>query len=199
MVVAIDGPAAAGKSTVARALAEALGYTYLDSGAMYRSVVLAGPTVDPASLDIAFDGDRVLLGGHDVTQRIRTAEVSEGASRVAANPSVREAMVAKQRELLADGDWVAEGRDIGTVVVPDAELKVFLTAAPEERARRRAAELGADLQAALAEQAIRDGRDSTRAASPLRPADDAVEVDTTGKSVDEVVDEIVQLVAGRAS
>jgi cytidylate kinase len=199
MVVAIDGPAAAGKSTVARALAEALGYTYLDSGAMYRSVVLAGPTVDPASLDIAFDGDRVLLGGHDVTQRIRTAEVSEGASRVAANPSVREAMVAKQRELLADGDWVAEGRDIGTVVVPDAELKVFLTAAPEERARRRAAELGADVQAVLAEQAIRDERDSTRAASPLRPADDAVEVDTTGKSVDEVVDEIVQLVAGRAS
>ena len=199
MVVAIDGPAAAGKSTVARALAEALGYTYLDSGAMYRSVVLAGPTVDPASLDIAFDGDRVLLGGHDVTQRIRTAEVSEGASRVAANPSVREAMVAKQRELLADGDWVAEGRDIGTVVVPDAELKVFLTAAPEERARRRAAELGADVQAVLAEQAIRDERDSTRAASPLRSADDAVEVDTTGKSVDEVVDEIVQLVAGRAS
>src|SRR5919197_222408 len=199
MVVAIDGPAAAGKSTVARALAEALGYTYLDSGAMYRSVVLAGPTVDPASLDIAFDGDRVLLGGHDVTQRIRTAEVSEGASRVAANPSVREAMVAKQRELLADGDWVAEGRDIGTVVVPDAELKVFLTAAPEERARRRAAELGADVQAVLAEQAIRDERDSTRAASPLRPADDAVEVDTTGKSVDEVVDEIVRLAAGRAS
>ena len=199
MVVAIDGPAAAGKSTVARALAEALGYTYLDSGAMYRSVVLAGPTVDPASLDIAFDGDRVLLGGHDVTKRIRTAEVSEGASRVAANPSVREAMVAKQRELLSDGDWVAEGRDIGTVVVPDAELKVFLTAAPEERARRRAAELGADVQAVLAEQAIRDERDSTRAASPLRPADDAVEVDTTGKSVDEVVDAIVRLVAGRAS
>ena len=131
MVVAIDGPAGAGKSTVARALAEALGYTYLDSGAMYRSIALAGPTVDPAGLDIAFDGERVLLDGRDVTERIRTAEVAEGASRVAATPSVREAMVAKQRELLADGDWVAEGRDIGTVVAPDAELKVFLTAAPE--------------------------------------------------------------------
>ena len=197
MVVAIDGPAGAGKSTVARALAEALGYTYLDSGAMYRSVALAGPTVNPASLDIAFDGDRVLLDGRDVTERIRTAEISEGASRVAAHPSVREAMVAKQRELLADGDWVAEGRDIGTVVAPDAELKVFLTATPEERARRRAAELGADVQAVLAEQAIRDERDSTRAASPLRAADDAVEVDTTGKSVDEVVDEIARLAASR--
>jgi cytidylate kinase len=112
---------------------------------------------------------------------------------------VREAMVAKQRELLADGDWVAEGRDIGTVVAPDAELKVFLTAAPEERARRRAAELGADVRAVLAEQAIRDERDSTRAASPLRAADDAVEVDTTGKSVDEVVAEIARLAASRAS
>ena len=199
MVVAIDGPAGAGKSTVARALARALGFTYLDSGAMYRSVALAGPMVDPASLDIAFDGDRVLLDGRDVTQAIRTPEVSEAASRVAANPNVREVMAAKQRELLADGDWVAEGRDIGTVVAPDAELKVFLTASPEERARRRAAELGADVQSVLAEQAIRDERDSTRAASPLRPAPDAVEVDTSGKSADEVVDEIARLVASRAS
>src|SRR6476660_2152789 len=109
MVVAIDGPAGAGKSTVARALAQALGFTYLDSGAMYRSVALAGPRVDPASLEIAFAGDRVVLNGRDVTDAIRTPEVSEGASRVAANPSVREAMVQKQRELLADGDWVAEG------------------------------------------------------------------------------------------
>jgi CMP/dCMP kinase len=123
MVVAIDGPAGAGKSTVARALATALGYTYLDSGAMYRSVALAGPTVDPAGLHIAFDGDRVLLDGGDVTDQIRTAEIAEGASRVAANPSVREAMVAKQRELLADGDWVVEGRDIGTVVAGGGRMK----------------------------------------------------------------------------
>jgi CMP/dCMP kinase len=198
MVVAIDGPAGAGKSTVARAVARALGFTYLDSGAMYRCVALAADR-DPDAIEIAFDGDRVLLDGGDVTDQIRTAEIAEGASRVAANPSVREAMVAKQRELLADGDWVVEGRDIGTVVAPGAGLKVFLTAAPEERARRRAAELGAEVQAVLAEQAIRDERDSTRAASPLRAADDAVEVDTTGKSVDEVVDEIARLAASRAS
>jgi cytidylate kinase len=199
MVVAVDGPAGAGKSTVARALARALGFTYLDSGAMYRSVALAGPEREPASLDIAFaDGDRVLLDGRDVTAEIRTPEVSELASRVAANPSVREAMVQKQRELMAEGDWVAEGRDIGTVVAPGAELKVFLTASPEERARRRAAELGADVEAVLADQTLRDQRDSSREHSPLRPADDAVEIDTTGRSVDDVVAEIAQLVASRA-
>ena len=199
MVVAIDGPAGAGKSTVARALAQALGFTYLDSGAMYRSVALAGPTVYPASLDIAFAGDRVVLNGRDVTDAIRTPDVSEGASRVAANPSVREAMVQKQRELLADGDWVAEGRDIGTVVAPDATLKVFLTASAEERARRRAEQIGADPATVLAEQAIRDERDSTREASPLRAAPDAVQVDTTAKDVAAVVDEIARLVASRAS
>jgi CMP/dCMP kinase len=199
MVVAIDGPAGAGKSTVARALATALGYTYLDSGAMYRSVALAGPTVDPAGLHIAFDGDRVLLDGRDVTAAIRTAEVSERASQVAADPRVREAMVAKQRELMATGDWVAEGRDIGTVVAPGAEVKVFLTASPIERARRRAAERGEDLEAVLAEQAIRDERDSKRAHSPLVAADDAVELDTTGLSIDEVVAKIADLVATRAS
>jgi CMP/dCMP kinase len=198
MVVAIDGPAGAGKSTVARALAKALGFTYLDSGAMYRSVALAGPERDPASLDIAFDGDRVLLDGEDVTRAIRTPEVSETASRVAANPAVREALVAKQRELMAQGDWVAEGRDIGTVVAPAAELKVYLTASPEERARRRAAELGADLHTVLAEQAIRDERDERREHSPLRRADDAVEVDTTGKTIDAVVDEIAALARAKA-
>jgi CMP/dCMP kinase len=197
VVVAIDGPAGAGKSTVARALAHRLGFTYLDSGAMYRSVALAGPTVDPASLRIAFDGDRVLLDARDVSDAIRTPEISETASRVAADPRVREAMVAKQRELLAGGDWVAEGRDIGTVVAPDAGLKVFLTASPEERARRRADQLGADVHTVLAEQRIRDERDTTRAASPLRAADDAVEVDSTGKGVDEVVQEIARLVAER--
>ena len=198
MVVAIDGPAGAGKSTVARAVARALGFTYLDSGAMYRSVALAGDR-DPQALAIAFDGDRVLLDGRDVTAAIRTAEVSERASRVAADPWVREAMVAKQRELMATGDWVTEGRDIGTVVAPRAEVKVFLTASPAERARRRAAERGEDPAAVLAEQALRDERDSKRAHSPLVAADDAVELDTTGLSIDEVVAKIADLVATRAS
>ena len=198
MVVAIDGPAGAGKSTVARAVARALGFTYLDSGAMYRSVALAGDR-DPEALAIAFDGDRVLLDGRDVTAAIRTAEVSERASQVAADPRVREAMVAKQRELMATGDWVTEGRDIGTVVAPRAEVKVFLTASPTERARRRAAERGEDPEAVLAEQAIRDERDSKRAHSPLVAAADAVELDTTGLSIDEVVAKIADLVATRAS
>jgi cytidylate kinase len=198
MVVAIDGPAGAGKSTVARAVARALGFTYLDSGAMYRSVALAADR-DPEALDIAFDGDHVLLDGRDVTAAIRTAEVSERASQVAADPRVRKAMVAKQRELMATGDWVAEGRDIGTVVAPGAEVKVFLTAAPQERARRRAAERGEDLHAVLAEQAIRDERDAKRAHSPLVAADDAVVVDTTGLTIDEVVAKIADLVATRAS
>jgi cytidylate kinase len=199
MVVAVDGPAGAGKSTVARALARALGFTYLDSGAMYRSVALAGPERDPATLDIAFDdAGHVLLDGRDVSVAIRTPEISELASRVAADPNVRRAMVLKQRELMAAGDWVAEGRDIGTVVAPDAELKVFLTASPEERARRRAAELGAEVETVLADQTIRDQRDSSREHSPLRPAHDAVEIDTTGRSVDDVVAEIARLVATRA-
>jgi cytidylate kinase len=149
MLVAIDGPAGAGKSTVARAVAAALGFTYLDTGAMYRCVGLArlrDPGADPAALRIEV-GERIRLDGEDVTEAIRTPEASEQASRVSGDPAVREAMVAKQRELIASGDWVAEGRDIGTVVAPDAELKVWLTASPEERARRRAAELGVDLAA----------------------------------------------------
>jgi cytidylate kinase len=197
VVVAIDGPAGAGKSTVARALARAMGFTYLDSGAMYRCVALAGDA-DPEALDIAFEDGRVLLDGRDVTAAIRTREISERASQVAADPRVRRAMADKQRRLLATGDWVAEGRDIGTVIAPGAELKVFLTASPEERARRRAAELGADPATVLAEQAIRDQRDTTRPDSPLRPADDAVVVDTTGRSIEDVVAEIADLVASRA-
>src|SRR3954452_13713781 len=143
MVVAIDGPAGAGKSTVARALAEALGFTYLDSGAMYRAVALDVIENDGAAserarqLDLEL-GDRVIANGRDVTEAIRSSEAAEAASKVATNPKVREALVEKQRALLSRGDWVAEGRDIGTVVAPDAEVKVFLTASPEERARRRA-------------------------------------------------------------
>ncbi len=204
MVVAIDGPAGAGKSTVARAVAERLGFTYLDSGAMYRSVALAAlqrgaePAVVAPGVRIE-PADRVLLDGHDVTDAIRTPEVSEAASRAAADPAVRAAMVAEQRRLLSAGNWVAEGRDIGTVVAPDAELKIYLTADPQERARRRAAELGADVQTVLAEQLIRDERDATRADSPLVAADDAVTVDTTGLTIDQVVGRIAELLPARHS
>jgi cytidylate kinase len=198
-VIAIDGPAGAGKSTVARAAARALGFTYLDSGAMYRSVALAAqrrgaePAAVARSLSIEI-GDRVLVDGEDVTHEIRRAGISEAASRAAADPDVRAAMVTEQRRLLEHGDWVVEGRDIGTVVAPDAEVKVFLTADPRERARRRAGELKADPDAVLAEQAIRDERDRAREHSPLRAAPGAVELDTTGLSVDEVVERIVGLV-----
>jgi CMP/dCMP kinase len=189
MIVAIDGPAGAGKSTVARAVARALRFTYLDSGALYRSVALAWPR-DPASLDVRFEGERVLLDGEDVTEAIRTPEISQEASRRAADPDVRAALLAKQRALLADGDWVAEGRDIGTVVAPDAALKVWLTADETERARRR--------RLPLAEIRERDARDAGRDHSPMMRAPDAVEVDTTGLSVGEVVDRIVALVAAHA-
>src|SRR5215212_9648745 len=142
MLIAIDGPAGAGKSTVARAVARALGFEFLDSGAMYRAAALAALRgADPRRVTVEL-GERVLLDGEDVTDEIRTPEVTEMASRVAADPEVRKAMVRLQRGIIASGDHVAEGRDIGTVVWPDAELKVFLTATPEERARRRADQLG---------------------------------------------------------
>jgi CMP/dCMP kinase len=193
VLVAIDGPAGAGKSTVARAVARALNFTYLDTGAMYRSAALAWPR-DPATLDIAFEGDRVLLDGADVSSEIRTPQVSEKASEIAAKPEVRQALVAKQRALIDGGDWVAEGRDIATVVAPDAEVKVFLTAAPEERARRRAAELGADEGVIAREMALRDERDSGHGRTTLEPAPGATPLDTTGLSIDEVVDRIVAMV-----
>jgi len=199
MVVAIDGPAGAGKSTVARAAARALGFTYLDSGAMYRAVGLmtnrhGGPAADRAEeLEIQL-GDRVRANGEDVSEAIRAPEVSEAASTVATDSRVREALVKKQRELLSNGDWVAEGRDIGTVVAPEAEVKVYLTASPEERARRRAAELGADVETVMRDQALRDAQDMDREHSPLTRAPGAVELDTSGLSVDEVVERIVELV-----
>jgi cytidylate kinase len=201
VIVAVDGPAGAGKSTVARAAAAALGFTYLDSGAMYRAVALGALAGKRPPAEVARDAalelvdDGVRLDGRDVTAAIRAPEVSEAASRIAADPDVRAALVERQRGLMATGDWVAEGRDIGTVVAPDAALKIFLTASPEERARRRAAELGADERAVLADQALRDERDRTRAHSPLRPAAGAVEVDTTGLSVDQVVERIAALVS----
>jgi cytidylate kinase len=191
MVIAIDGPAGAGKSTVARAVAARLGFTYLDTGAMYRVVALGAlESGDPpaavaerARIEL---GDRVRLDGRDVSDAIRTPEISAEASHVARDQAVRAALVRRQQEILADGDWVAEGRDIALVVAPDAAVKVYLFADPAERARRRSEEAGA-LHA-------RDERDQTEGRSVLEPAPDAVPVDTTALSVDEVVDQIATLV-----
>ncbi|MBV9683292.1 MAG: (d)CMP kinase [Solirubrobacterales bacterium] len=201
-IVAIDGPAGAGKSTVARAVADALGFRYLDSGAMYRAVALAAleRASEPAAIADSIElqmGPRVLLDGLDVTEAIRAPSVSEAASRAAADPAVRRALVMRQRRLLGDGDWVAEGRDVGTVVAPDAEVKVFITADPAERARRRASELGAEHAMVLAEQTIRDQRDRTRQHSPLEPAPRAVVLDTTTLTLEQVVRRIVELVKAR--
>ena len=193
MVIAIDGPAGAGKSTVARAVADALGFTYLDTGAMYRAVAL-GRLRGVDGAEVGFEDGRVTLDGEDVSQLIRTPEVTEEASRVAAEREVRARMVDRQRQLMSTGDWVAEGRDIGTVVAPDAEVKVFLTADPRERAQRRAQQLGADAEEILRQQQARYERDSTREASPLVLADGAEELDTTGLTIDEVVARIVELV-----
>ncbi|HEX6601753.1 MAG TPA: (d)CMP kinase [Solirubrobacterales bacterium] len=209
MVIAIDGPAGAGKSTVARAVAAEIGFTYLDSGAMYRCVALAalesgngledGEALGELAegLEIGFDGRRVLLGARDVSDEIREPEVTAAASKVSVHPRVRTAMVDRQRELIAAGDYVAEGRDIGTVVSPDSPLKIFLTASDEERARRRAAETGEDVEAVLEAQRRRDARDIEREHGALRPAEDAIELDTTGLALDEVVARVVALVRER--
>jgi len=199
MIVAIDGPAGAGKSTVARAVAAALGFGYLDSGALYRCVALASLEAPGRSLaEIAATlklslGERILLDGRDVTHAIRSPTVSAQASVVAADATVREALVARQRELLASGDWVAEGRDIGTVVAPQAELKIFLEAGEAERAARRARELGADPDEVASEMRVRDARDRERDHSPLHAAADAVVLDSGGLEVAEVVARAVAL------
>jgi cytidylate kinase len=205
MLIAIDGPAGAGKSTVARALAARLGFTYLDSGAMYRCVALAAirsgvELGDPLAvaqlargLEILPGAGRVLLDGEDVTGAIRQPPVSAAASRVAVHQGVRDAMVERQRALIASGDYVAEGRDIGTVVAPDAPLKVFLVASPAERARRRAAESDQPVDRVEAAQASRDARDRKREHGALRQAEDATEIDTTELDVDQVVERIVAI------
>jgi cytidylate kinase len=209
MMIAIDGPAGAGKSTVARALARRLGITYLDSGAMYRCVALAAlrrrTSLDDGAalgrlarkIDIGLDGERVQLDGDDVSEAIRGPDVTAAASRVSVHPEVRAAMVERQRALIAAASYVAEGRDIGTVVSPDAPLKVFLTASDEERARRRAAETGEHERDVLVAQSERDARDRDREHGALRPAGDAVTVDTTGRSVEETVERIAALIRER--
>jgi cytidylate kinase len=208
MVIAIDGPAGAGKSTVARAVAAALGFTYLDSGAMYRALALAAirAGIDPADaavselargLEIEFDGTRTLLAGEDVSDAIRSPEVTEAASRVSVHPGVRAAMVEQQRRLIDDGRYVAEGRDIGTVVSPEAPLKVFLNASDAERARRRSEQTGEPVDEVLAAQVKRDERDRDREHGALRAAEDAVELDTTGLAVEQAVSRIVELARER--
>jgi cytidylate kinase len=216
MIIAIDGPAGSGKSTVARGLARRLGSTYLDSGAMYRAVTLGALehgidledgealgrlAATAIELREREDGNvQVLLDGRDVSDEIRTPAVTGASSQVAAHAEVRKALLAKQRELIGAGDWVVEGRDIGTVVAPDAAIKVFLTADPAERARRRAAELrrrGIEAEAEDVHRAIeqRDLLDSTRSAAPLRPADDAVTIDTTGMDAGQVIERVAALAA----
>ena len=209
MVIAIDGPAGAGKSSVAKALAERLGFTYLDSGAMYRCIALAcleqgiNPD-DPiatgqlaGALEIDPGPGTVLLDGLDVTSKIRTEEVTEAASRISAHPAVREVMVGAQRDLIGSGRYVAEGRDIGTVVSPDSPLKVFLTASPEVRAARRAREAGVEAEAIRNSIERRDERDSSRDHGRLEVAEDAVEVDTSDLGIEEVVDRLAELAAER--
>jgi CMP/dCMP kinase len=220
LVVAIDGPAGAGKSTTARMLAERLGYSLLDTGAIYRTLALLarrrgiawddGPQVAALAqhLDIGFrlDGgiNRVLVAGDDISKAIRTPEISDGASRVSALPEVRAALLDLQRRLGASGGVVVEGRDIGTVVFPDAEAKFYLTASAGERARRRTAELRAagrpaDEAAVKAEMEARDLRDMSRPVAPLRPADDAVTVDSSALSADEVVDTMADWIRRRGA
>lgn len=207
--IALDGPSGAGKSTIARALAQRLGVTYLDTGAMYRAVALyvlnAGaqpgakdqviPLLDEIDIEIRFTdaGQRVLLNGQDVSEAIRENPVSPAASQVAAIPEVRERLVAMQREMASRRSVVMDGRDIGTAVLPDATLKIFLTASAHERARRRFEELrqkGEEVEfEALQRQMLeRDYNDSHRAASPLRRAEDAVKLDSTGMDIEQVVE-----------
>jgi cytidylate kinase len=218
-VVTIDGPSSSGKGTISRAVADRLQWHLLDSGALYRLVALAGVrlglqpddvaghTRAAAALDVAFGAvqqdEVVRLAGQDVTREIRTAEAGMGASRVAVWPEVRNALLIRQRRFAREPGLVADGRDMGTVVFPDAPLKVFLTATPDERARRRYKQLkdkgsGVSLAALSREIADRDLQDSTRAVAPLRPAPDAHVIDSTSLSIQDVVEQVLALGRSRS-
>jgi cytidylate kinase len=215
-VIAIDGPSASGKGTVAYRVAQALSFHFLDSGALYRLVALAaldrgaslsdaGEVADIArNLDVEFEGERILMGGRDVGQAIRAETVSAAASTVAALPAVREALLVRQRAFRRPPGLVADGRDMASVVFPDAALKIFLTADPEERARRRYKQLmekglGASMSALLQEIRDRDARDSRRAAAPLRKVAEAVELDTTNLGVEAAVAQVLAWYNERAA
>jgi cytidylate kinase len=216
VIVAVDGPSGAGKGTVARATARALDYTHVDTGAMYRAVAwraldlgLAVDEVEPVAAladaaVFALDGGRTVIDGHDVTEAIRTPAIDMAAAAVARNVGVRAALVGRQRAMGKDGGVVMEGRDIGTVVFPAAEVKVYLDASPEERARRRAADPAhtggpADVAHVAQGMAARDKSDSSRSVSPLTKAADAVYIDTTGVAIEDVVARVVKLVRDRTA
>lgn len=216
LIVAIDGPAGAGKSTVSRLLAQRVGYRYINTGALYRAIGLLALErgIDPndgerlaavcEAADVSLSDDRILLDDRDITEDIDRPEVSQWASKVSAQPRVRAALLGLQRRLGAAGAAVLEGRDIGTVVFPHADLKIFLDASVEERGRRRHTELsakghvGASLEQTIRDVEERDRRDSGRAHAPLRPADDAIRLDTTHLSRAEVVERLAALVHARA-
>lgn len=211
IIVAIDGPAGSGKSTVARSVARRLGFTYIDTGAMYRAVALWAIRLNMDLDDlhrleqlarearIEFEGGRVRLNGDDVTEEIRAPEVSDAASKVAAWPGVRRAMREEQRRIGSSGSVVMEGRDIGTVVFPDAQVKIYLDARPEERAERRAKEISASIAEVARDLEGRDQRDRTRAEAPLTQAPDAEYLDSTGLTPIEVEEAVLKLVRARTS
>lgn len=215
MIVAIDGPAGAGKSSVARAAAAALGFAHMDTGAMYRALTLAAldegldvtdrDLLDAfvASMDVSLDDNSVTIGGRDVTAMLRTPEVTDAVPRIAAEPQVRAALVPLQRRLAERRDIVVEGRDIGTVVFPDAEIKIYLTASPIERARRRTRQMGlaeddGTIEEMAADIGARDTTDTTRDVSPLLQAEGSRRIDSSDMTLEEVVAAVVELVERRA-